>query len=109
MAGGCQMRAEFYAQLVIMARLIIRHSPVWYSEFHASPRFNLPNRAAIDLLPRRLACGYWGNPVFPACRPLGRIDHDVALAGVQVDPDTVAGAQPCQAAADRAFRRGVQD
>src|SRR5471030_2715850 len=91
-----------------MARLVIGHPTIWYSQFHASAVFHLSDGATVDFLPRRLTGGNGRNAVLLALLPLRLADLHIAAAGVQIDADTVAGAQPGKATTNRALRRRIQ-
>src|SRR5438270_14026746 len=78
-------------------------------EFETAAGSELADRAAANLLPRRLVEQLRRLPGGAARLELALGQQYVHLAGVEVDADAIAGAQQREAAADRRLGRDVED
>src|SRR5690348_10399519 len=95
--------------LVVVPRRLLCDLAVFQSRLHHRALVHLSDGRAEDFLPYRRSLRDRRQTILPAPRDfLFRHEH-VATAFVQIDSDDIAGPQPGEAAADRAFRRGVED
>src|SRR5918992_2262126 len=84
--------------------ILVRHG-----EFETASAVQLPDRGAVDLLPRCLVLECRPNVLSPSLGDLLIGQENVDARAVQVDADPVAGAQDGEVAAGRGFGAGVEN
>src|SRR4051812_41097172 len=94
--------------MIVPGRLL-RGAAVAEREVEGAAVGELACLLAVELLPGRGALRHVGRAGGDAAGDLVLLDEGVAGAGVEIDADRVAGHEPGEAAARRAFGRRVED